>query len=269
MNLNEISIEDLIIHFRDTYSEVYYTTIGEEDYIWRTLSRKEYRDIQEFARSQYDAYERICQKAVLFPERNFALTAPAYLPEQLAPQILNESGYGNEDKDGQLLKIFREQVNNNFEVQAQIIINRAFSYITFEDMETWTKEKLLKFVAKAEWALQFIEQKDYIHLMTADELRQQAIEMAEESGEDVEEEPEEEFDINDLARQERDNGRDPMFSLSHLYQKEKPAYFERPLIGGRNQSDNLIAGSGAWRRGGLEHGRYEVIREQVQKVSRR
>lgn len=263
MNYDEMSVEELILHFRNTYEEVYLTTLGNEDFIWRTLTRKEYFEITEFADNDYDAYERICNKAVLYPVVNFATSGRAYLPEQLAPQILDESGYGRYRKEQGLLTVFRDQMNQ-FENQAEVIINRAFPYITFDEMENWTKEKLLKYVAKAEWSLHFIDQKNHIQLMTEEEIKEQEAEENEDNQEE-----EETFDLMKLAGELRQRGQDPMFVLRHLYQKEKPEYFDRPLIGGKNQRDTLLAGAYAWKEGALQNGRYEIIREQVQRISRR
>lgn len=258
-------IERQIIEFRNQYDEVYLTRIGDEDYIWRTLTKKEHREIAEFALNDYDAFERICQVAVLYPKTNFATTGLAYLPEQLAPLILNESGYGELRKEQYLLTVFRNQIENSFEEQAQIIINRAFPYIMFEEMENWTKEKLLKFVSRAEWQLSFIDKRD-IRLMTEEESRL----LREEEGEEIEEQDAPpEFNIMDIANDLRQQGQDPMFVLRHIYEKEKPPYFVRPLIGGIGQSDTIVAGVDAWKRGALQNGRYEIIREQVQKISRR
>jgi hypothetical protein len=262
--MNSKEIERRIIEFRDTYDEVYLTAIGDADYIWRTLTKKEHREIAEFAKDDYDAFERICQTAVLYPETNFSTTGLAYIPEQLAPQILNESGYGELRKEQYLLTAFRNQIENNFDEQAQIIINRAFPYITFEEMENWTKEKLLKYVSRAEWSLSFIDKKD-IKLMTADEIQA----MQEEEGEEMEQEAPQEFNLMDLANELRREGQDPMFVLRHLYEKEKAPYFIRPLIGGLDQRDTMIAGTEAWREGALQVGRYEIIREQVQNLSGR
>lgn len=260
--MNRFEIEKLIVGFRDEYKEVYLTTVGEEDYIWRTLTRKEHREIAEFAQTEDEAFERICSTCVLYPTLDWTRTL-AYLPDELAPQILNESGYGMLRKEQPLLQLFRKQMET-FEAQAEVIINRAFPYITFEMMEDWTKEKLLKYVARAEWQLNFIDKKE-IHFLTDEEAK----ELAGEEDEEQEEEEVEEFNIMDLAHDLRQRGEDPMFALRHLYQKQKEPYFVRPLIGGSNQVDTMIAGTNSWREGGKQSGRYEIIREQVQKVSRR
>jgi hypothetical protein len=257
-------IERLIIQFRDEYDEVYLTTIGDTDYIWRTLTRKEHGEIAEFAVNDYDAYERICVTAVLFPKFDFAHQGLAYIPEQLAPQILDESGYGQLRKEQQLLTIFRNQMENQFEAQAEVIINRAFSYITFDEMENWTKEKLLKYVARAEWQLAFIDKRD-IRLLTDEDMKA----LQEESSEEEPKEEVPEFNIMDLANELRRQGQDPLFVLRHLYEKEKPPYFVKPLIGGSKQVDTLLAGTDAWKKGALQYGRYEIIREQIQNLSRR
>jgi hypothetical protein len=254
-------IEQLIIKFRDDYKEVYLSTIGDMDYIWRTLTRKEHREIAEFALNDYDAFERICQTAVLYPKYDYVNKGLAYVPERLAPQILDESGYGQLRKEQPLLQIFRNQMATQFEAQAEVIINRAFPYITFEEMENWTKEKLLKFVARAEWQLATIDKKD-IRLMTDAEIKA----LKEETDEVEEEIPE--FNIMDLANDLRKQGQDPMFVFRHLYMKEKPPYFVKPLIGGTQQTDTMLAGVNAWK-GALSYGRYEIIQQQVQEISRR
>lgn len=263
--MNRYEIEALIVGFRDEYKEVYLTTVGEEDYIWRTLTRKEHSEIAEFAQSDYEAFERICQTCVLYPKRDWQRTL-AYLPEQLAPQILDESGYGSLRKEKPLLDIFRKQLES-FDAQAEVIINRAFPYITFEMMEDWTKEKLLRFVAKAEWQLTNIEGYKHMKLLTDEEIREQLIEEGEDPDEEVEPEPE--FNIMDLANELRRRGQDPMLALRHLYQKPKDPYVERPMIGGSRQADAMVAGTNAWREGGLYDGRYDVIQKQVQRISRR
>lgn len=262
-----MDVEALILHFRNTYEEVYLTTVGDEDYIWRTLTQKEHRELAEFAKDDFDAFERICDVCVLYPDHDYGTTGLAYLPEQLAPQILDESGFGKYRKEQPLLTIFRDQMSSNFDKQAEVLINRAFPYITFEVMENWTREKILKFVAKAEWSLRFIDRKDHIMLLTEEQAKQMQEEA--EEGKEVEPVVEEPFDIMVLANELRKQGQDPMFVLRHLYQKEKPPYFERPMIGGAEQDDTMLAGVDAWRQEGTPYGRYDTVREQVQTLSRR
>lgn len=264
MNYENMGVEEIILHFRNKYEEVYLTTVGDEDYIWRTLTQKEHREIAEFATNDFDAFERICEVAVLYPEVNFRTTGLAYIPEMVAPHILEESGYGQFRKEKPLLEIFRNQMNSNFDKQAEVLINRAFPYITFEVMENWTKEKLLKHVAKAEWSLHFIDKKTHIQLLTDEEI--QELEEGEEEAEPVEEKP---FDIMEVANELRKKGQDPMFILRHLYQKEKEPYVDRPMIGGSEQHDTMLAGIDAWRQGDLPNGRFDAVQQQVQTLSRR
>lgn len=265
MNYDNMPVEELILHFRDKYEEVYLTVLEDEEFIWRTLTQKEYAEIREFAENEQDAYERICNTAVLHPSYNFKTTGRAYLPDMLAPSILNESGYGEVRKEQGLLKIFREQIKSSFEMQAEIIINRAFPHITFEEMENWTKEKLIKYVSRAEWSLSFIDQKHHVKLMTEEEIREQMIENGE-MPEDAPEEPK--FDIMEVANELRRRGEDPMFVLRGFYQKDKPDYVDRPMIGGGSQNDSMIAGTDAWKGRELPYGRYDIISEQIQKLSR-
>lgn len=257
MGVNPIELELMVRGFRDQFEEVYITEIGEDDFIWRTLGRKEYREIVELAASEDDAFERICNTCVLWPQMDFSgPQAKAYTATQLAPQILDESGFGVYQKDMILLGIFREQLQS-FDKQAEIIINAAFPYISFEEMENWTKEKLMKYVARAEWQLTTLRGVPLKLTPTG----------VSEDGEP--QAPQEEPDYMEVAKVLRQRGEDPMFVMRGLWQKPKPNYVERPLIGGHQQTDSMLAGLDAWREGGFESGRYDIVQQQVQKISRR
>lgn len=267
---DSLEVEELILHFRNEYSEVYLTQMDDgTEYIWRTLTQKEHSEISEFAKDETDAFERVCQTAVLYPLTDFGSRGLAYIPEALAPSILNESGYGEIRKEQVLLNTFRNQINGNFEKQAEILINYAFPYITFEEMENWTKEKLLKYLARAEWNLVKIQQKTHLVLMTEEEIREREAE-AQEEIEEAQGVEKEEFNLLKLANELRKQGQDPMFVLRHLYKKPKPPYFEPPAIGGENQTDTMLAGIEAWKEEELpSNGRYDTISKQIQRVSKR
>lgn len=249
-------IQALLESFRKQYDEVYLTQIGDEDYVWRALGREEYQAIVARAKSEDEAFEMICNTAVLWPKVDFGgFNIKAYIPTQLAPQIVDESGFGDGRRDLVLLEHFRDEMKS-FDKQAEVIVNTAFPNISFEDMANWTKEKLMKHVAKAEWQMTVLRKIP---------LQLTATGVAED-GEAEEQEP---FDYMEVANELRKQGHDPMFVMRALYQKEKPSYVERPLVGGTQQTDTMIAGREAWKGEGTGYGRYDIIREQVQKISRR
>lgn len=83
--------------WKSLYKEIYATEFDEDIFIWRTLSRKEYKDI--FKIQQADAFyreERICEKCILWPESyNFIAMSggKAGIPSLLAEQIMDKSGF--------------------------------------------------------------------------------------------------------------------------------------------------------------------------------
>ena len=262
----EMDMEELLLFFRSQYEELYYSTIGSEMYIWRVLTQQEYKHIVEFSLTEGEAFERVCQVAILFPEYDYVNEGLAYLPETLGADILDKSGYGKFSKDFDILEEYRAETQR-FDKQAEIIINRAFSYITFDDMAGWTRTKLLKYLAKAEWSLQFIDRMEHIKLLSSDVAERLAAEGDDEEGEETRPLTQEEI-IHRTAKNIRQRGGDPMLDLRALYKKPDPEYVDMPFIGGSAHMDGLINGIDNWK-GGMVYGRFESIRESVQKVSAR
>lgn len=256
--MDQEELERMLLRFRNQYGEVYVTAIGDVEFVFRALTPKEHREIAEFAENEDDAFERICNTAVLWPKIDFT-RGRAYWPTMLAPQILEESGFGGNYKEIQLLEIFREQLKG-FDKQAEILIATAFPQYRFEEIETWTKEKLIKMAVAAEWQLRYLRGlKDFELIPTV----QQEPDV---DGEVQEEQP---FDIMEKAWELRRRGQDPLFVLRDLIQKPKPPFVERPIIGGNQQIDTIIGGIDAWKKEVLPRGRYDIVQKQVQEVSRR
>ncbi|MEK1829057.1 hypothetical protein AAAC51_07860 [Priestia megaterium] len=79
-------------------NEVYLTEFDEENvFVWRPLKRKEYKDIAKIPNAdQFYKEERICEKAVLFPEKYGFMnmsTGKAGIPTLLHELILEKSGF--------------------------------------------------------------------------------------------------------------------------------------------------------------------------------
>ncbi|WP_422661745.1 hypothetical protein ACK8P5_25665 (plasmid) [Paenibacillus sp. EC2-1] len=249
--MDDRQIRQLVETLKKEYDELYVTSIRNDEFIYRPLTRKEYRQIKEQYADEYDAFEAVCNTTVLWPKLDFSGNAKAYAASQLAPQILEVSGFGKTQIDTMLLSVFRQQLES-FDHYAEVIIATAFPNISFEEMDNWTKEKLMKYFARAEWALTKLRGVQ-LEITTSDPSE--------------EAEAQSKVDYTELARIVREQGQDPMFVLRHLHQKTEEPYAEMPLIGGSKQVDTLIAGADAWREGGTPYGRYDVIRKQVQKVS--
>ncbi|EAO57412.1 hypothetical protein bthur0014_60200 [Bacillus thuringiensis IBL 4222] len=78
--------------------EVYYTEFDEENqFVWRPIKRKEYKDIAKIPNADnFYKEERICEKAVLFPA-NYGFmnmtNGKAGIPTLLHEMVLEKSGF--------------------------------------------------------------------------------------------------------------------------------------------------------------------------------
>ena len=91
---------DNIDEWKSRYNgEIYMTDFEEgEIYIWRPLTRKEYRDIINIEGSTaFYREERICQVSIVWPTTNLSsklrTTGKAGIPSMLSELILEKSGY--------------------------------------------------------------------------------------------------------------------------------------------------------------------------------
>lgn len=203
------------------FGEVFLAEVEDDTYIFRLLTRKEYKEILQISDNKDMAEELICQMAVIYPQGlNFA-TGEAGLPSLLSPHIVNESGFGDMQKSHYYFDTYRSRMNA-FEMQAEAAIQAAFPQFTEEEMQDWTVEKLMRTLAKAEWILKNV--KGYpisFENMAAES----------EDGEEVEEETPP--TMKEIGNEIRQQGGDPMIELQEQIIKPRP-YAEFPFIAGTN-----------------------------------
>lgn len=270
---SNMTMEDVIAHYRKFYDELYLSTFNDQQYVWRTLTQKEHRHIVEFAQDEFDAYERICSTTILYPEFDYRDGIIAYLPETLGKDILKESGYSHDTKEFDILNRYRGEMER-FDKQAEVLIARAFPSITFEMMSTWTRTKLFEYLAKAEWSLQFIDGYKHIKLMSDEERYEEMLaSMTEEELAELDDPPhlmsEDEMKA-EAVKMVRQRGGDPMLELYKIYAKPEEEYLDYPMIGGQTQIDGMIGGHDFWNKKDVrDNGRFTELRESLQKVSAR
>jgi hypothetical protein len=86
-----------IDEFKSRFGQIYLTEFDDEVFIWRTLTRKEFKEIMKTdgADALYRE-ERICEKCVLWPEKYDFMamtTGKAGTPTLLSEQIMDRSGF--------------------------------------------------------------------------------------------------------------------------------------------------------------------------------
>ncbi|EOO44552.1 hypothetical protein [Bacillus cereus] len=86
-----------IEEWKERYGGIYFTPFEGEPFVWRTLSRPEYREIiRDQTLTALDREEMFTEKCVLFP-RNFTiekmLKSRAGIPSLLSEMIMDKSGF--------------------------------------------------------------------------------------------------------------------------------------------------------------------------------
>ena len=62
--------EDTIMYLKEKYNghKIIYVRFSNEEFIFRTLSKKEYKYIKSISETEYDLHDNICNAGCLYPE---------------------------------------------------------------------------------------------------------------------------------------------------------------------------------------------------------
>lgn len=137
------------------YGNVYSTEIEDMGFIWRGLTRAEYKKALEWYEDDFDRAEYVCRQCVLYPEiDDWADEMYAGIPETLTENILKQSGFTltSKELDGRIFKLEQEMMT--FDNQISCIIKEAFPDIALEEIEDWQFEKMLWYYSRAKWTLE-------------------------------------------------------------------------------------------------------------------
>lgn len=232
----------LLNYYKDLYSghKIIYVRFLDTDFIFRTLTRKEYKYIIQSQASQMDTEDTICNTCCIYPEDyEFETCGFAGLNEYISDIILDLSGF----KD---VKFVLEQYKKmkevtNLEIQCMDLIKAFMPEYTYEEMEEWTWQKLMYMTVRAE---KIAELKGFDwHIQDQTE-------------EYMEEINKMNSDNKEFLKELRENGIDPMYffldEINALTSKKEILDF--PLIGGVHWNDEVVLG---------------VIREQIRKKNAR
>ena len=141
----------LLTYYKDLYSghKIIYVRFLGKEFIFKTLTRKEYKYILQNCRSRMDIEDSVCNTTCIYPEEyEFEYCEFAGLNEYVADVIETLSGF----KDIKLvLNEYKEcKAQNNLELQCMDLIKAFIPEYTYEEMEEWTWEKLMKMTVRAE-----------------------------------------------------------------------------------------------------------------------
>lgn len=215
-----IDVYDLYIYKeQNKHHKIIYVLFENHEFVFRTLTRKEYKDILALTSNDSEMEEIICDISCLYPKGyDFVNTPIGALPEQVAPLVLDESGFVHIDKLMQLFEQGKREMNS-FDMKCMCFIKTAFPEYEFDDLENWTFERLIKTASKAEFVLQM---KGYNVCLT-------------QNSEAVLEEQEENENLTtntDFINELDKNGIDPMeYFKNDIISDMKVTYIEEPFIG--------------------------------------
>ena len=142
---------NLLAHYKDLYSghKILYVRFLDNDFIFRSLTRKEYKYLLQSGLSQMDMEDSICNTACLYPEDyDFTVCGFAGLNEYVANIIKDISDFS--DIRSILNEYHKYKEMDNLETQCMDLIKAFIPEYTYEEMEEWTWDKLMKITARAE-----------------------------------------------------------------------------------------------------------------------
>ena len=241
-------MEELLIELKQNHGTIFMANCNGQLFVFRQLTPKEMEEINYYyGKDEYAVQEAVCYRAVVYPEEyDFSNRGLAGVPHALFGKIMKESHFQDANTSVAVLEHHRAIVQNSFHEQAKVFISQAFNTITFEEMDTWTIEKLMNYLARAEWALREIHQLP---------VRFQETKSEETEGEGT---AEEESTLMEVGEEMREEGIDPMIALQPQIKQERAKdgrkmYVQFPMIGGSKLLENK--------------GVLERVRKQIQRVS--
>jgi len=237
---NKVDIT-LLNYYKDLYSghKIIYVRFLDTDFIFRTLTRKEYKYILKSCSSKMDIEDAICNTCCIYPEDyEFESCGFAGLNEYVADII--ESLSGLRDIQDVLAEYRQMKEISNLEIQCMDLIKAFIPEYTYEEMEEWTWEKLMFMTVRAE---KIAELKGFDwHLQ--DQTEEYVAEMSKINS-----------DNQEFIQELQNNGVDPMYyfsdELEHSFKRE---ILDFPLIGGTHWNDEVVL---------------NVIRKQIRKKKSR
>ena len=135
--------------------QLIYFSIFKRDFIFRKISLKEYIQCKVLTNTQEEFNDAICQVALVLSSENdfsFANSPLANISDICAPYIIEQSYINNSQKVLDTLEEERTR-NAQFIEQCILLIKAAFPEFPIDEISCWTYDKLMKYVAKAEYLL--------------------------------------------------------------------------------------------------------------------
>ena len=166
----ELDFDTIVKDLIAKHGTIYFADINDEAYIYKPLSRKDYKEIVENDNlTLIEKEDEVCERTILWPENIDFDEVDAGVPTELYKQILTNSFLDSMDSVVNLIDVYREELET-VDTQMSCIISEAFPNYDIEEIESWDMIKFCKIFSRAEWKLKTLRNMDNL-LDIADVLR--------------------------------------------------------------------------------------------------
>ena len=149
----KVDITAIFLDLKSKYRNVFLFQFGDQVFFYRSLGRKEYRQILDDPDlNDLQKENVICELCTLYPKGFDWNDCDAGIPTELVKMILMNSFLDSIEARQRLLGYYRAEMYD-LDNQITCMINEAFPNIDLEEIEEWDVEKTTKYLSRAEWKL--------------------------------------------------------------------------------------------------------------------
>lgn len=161
------------VEWKNKYWNLYYVEIADQEFLFREISRLEYRQgLRLYKDNPLALEEYICHLCVLEPEDYDFGDCLAGIPTTLANLILHESGFTEDTgKFAEYLEKYRKEMET-LDNQMACVIKEAFPELSIEEIESWPMEKTIWYFTRAEYILSTLRGIELEYIYKGDDSQQ-------------------------------------------------------------------------------------------------
>lgn len=149
----ELEFDAIVKDLLSKHEVIFFADIDDITYIYRPLTRKEYKTIVENDNLNIlDKEDEVCEATILWPKNLDFDDVSAGVPSILYQKIIEDSFLDGVNKIISLIETYRQDLVT-VDAQMSCIISEAFPNIDIEEIESWDMIKFCKMFSRAEWKL--------------------------------------------------------------------------------------------------------------------
>lgn len=162
----ELDFDNLVKDLIAEYGTIFFANIDNNFFIYKPLSRKDYKAIVENDElTNIEKEDEVCAMTILWPEDIDWDDIEAGIPSKLYKEILANSFLDSPESIAHLIDIYRDELQT-LDIQMSCIISEAFPNYDIEEIEDWDMIKFCKIFSRAEWKLKNLRNLDSIKDVT-------------------------------------------------------------------------------------------------------